>query len=54
MVPINSDLADIVRVEHFPSILFVWAFGPRNLMKNWHHAKGGSGKVVGTVEKSRL
>jgi hypothetical protein len=34
-------------------ILLGWAFRPRNFMKNWHHGSGGSGKVVGTVEKSR-
>jgi hypothetical protein len=33
--------------------LLGWAFGPRKLMKNWHHGKGGSGEVGLTVEKSR-
>ena len=26
--------------------LLGWAFRPRNLMKNWHHGKGGSGRSV--------
>ena len=26
------------------SPLLGWAFGPRKLMKNWHHGKGESGK----------
>ena len=34
--------------------LLGWAFGPRNLMKNWHHGKGRRGEVGVTVEKSRL
>ena len=33
--------------------LLGWAAGPRKFMKNWHHGKGESGKVGGTVEKSR-
>jgi hypothetical protein len=30
-----------------------WAFGPRKLMKNWHHGNGGSDEVDLTVKKSR-
>jgi len=33
--------------------LLGWAFGPRKLMKNWHHGKGGSGKVGVAVKKLR-
>src|SRR5450756_1857762 len=46
-------------LRRFPDVrggfspLLGWAFGPRKFMKNWHHGKGESGKVGGTVEKSR-
>jgi hypothetical protein len=35
------------------SNLLGWAFGPRKLMKNWHHGNGGSDEVGWTVKNSR-
>ena len=52
-------MKNAVSLRRFPDVrggfstLLGWAFRPRKLMKNWHHGKGESGKVGGTVKKSR-